>query len=420
MNDKGKTYLCLHSKHGVPSAQRKGALVFTLENPLWYVQRVAWDSLEMEVDGGVTVSPSACRLYFSEGNVFYRATVPCGRYTAENLWRSIESALACASSSVSTPPLNRYLVRYLTDTQALCIASDNRVPFTLHLCHNIISVKGVRRVSESQHEYDVDVVFEGHGMMPGSWATLSRGGGPGRVAQHRVQVVVVVGSDPAGVSSGTLRVRCQDDVSQTGEATLCPDSRQDNLGPMLGLGSKDVSCEEGISIEIVPDETVVLGPGKHAWHVTADTPHGCEVGDEVKLGAASTALVYRVVSDHHLVVVVVRTTASINANVLTRPVVVGSGRLEILRPRQVLYTRCWVGSKELGGMMLVKRGGLDVFGRVRLASDGGHAVRGEWVLNGGGLSRVSVVELMFVNDDGEVVEGLNYSVVLRVDNHHLL
>ena len=112
-------------------------------------------------------------------------------------------------------------------------------------------------------------------------------------------------------------------------------------------------------------------------------------------------MVSRVASEYHVVVVPEAPMALQETKGMSRPVLVGKESISILQPRQILYMRCWVGGKEAGGMVLVKPGCLEVFGRTRRGRDE-CVVRGDWTFQPG-LARVSTLEILFLTDEGVVI-----------------
>lgn len=364
--------LCLHSKNGAPSPHRRGGLIFHLEDHPNNVRRLMWESLEMEMETEqvFSVVPSACRLLFSEsmGGEYYDVMVPCGRYTREGLWRAIEASIACA------PTKNMYTVRYLEDAGRLCIASNHATDFTLHLCQDTVKVR-VSPCSLQEYRVTPDI-----SLGKGARATLCLSS-----TTYRVRVV------------SPSRIWCRDKIPGTDtEGTLVPDSRRDNLGPLLGFGTRDLSTEDVLQdIDVFPSP---LQAG--AIQISLPFPHGCEPGDEVTVGDVR-GMVYRVASEHHVVVVPESPVVLPQTKSMSRPVLVGKESISILQPRQILYMRCWVGGKEAGGMVLVKPGCLEVFGRARRGRDE-CVVRGDWTFHPG-LARVSTLEIVFVTDEGVVV-----------------
>lgn len=308
-------YVSLSSRDGI-STPIPGVLRYEIDSALRNLTYVEWCSFEtsQKDDDGFTIDSTCNKLYFSEGMRFFKAILPCGSYTNDNITTALESALTCAikvageanNTTDTHRPHNKYHVKVL-ESGRLCVSSNGTVPFTVHIFKGVLNIQKLVRNGRWQAQIYFSCPEE-------DTEPISRGNMLEifRPSKPPILVQVIHGTENILLVQFYTEEDFRDDVEFSGW-TLSPVGNDTTLPELLGLGEKDLNSTK--SIQVVHSSSpfsscpsdVAVNP-KTTMHLGVASPHGCVEKDSITLDGfggflnGQRADVARIISEQQLIV----------------------------------------------------------------------------------------------------------------------
>lgn len=363
------------------SSEGRQETSFVLDEALPNVVSVSAHSAEMTPQLTLVTAENNS-IYFSEEDgggikpIFFRAVVPPGNYTDETIWPALGSSMMCAhavSGQHHLRPKNRYTFRFLPESRRVCVASDGRAPFSLHLQREVLPVV---HLWERPLEKLVDAEVRSLHVTP-----LCRGAKVYLVHPEH-------GRHEATVTATPCAFRLRLHFDQHGPSGKPPvqgwsihpvSAEQPILPETFGFGPTDVTGGTCLSVQALSSPS--RRPDGDLLCVSCHGPHGCQEGNLVHIHWTQDevdAEVHEVLTENHLVLRVATGRAPPEDAVYRRVWRRGSEAVpclymsplpaDFLRNHRAVYFSLTVGQTECTGLTLALPGGNDrhLFARAQL------------------------------------------------------
>jgi hypothetical protein len=397
----------IHLSSKASASSHENTYTIELEDEWTGVEVVEMVTCELS-PGTRRVREGANALYFSEEcHATFRAELPVGMYTDDDLLAALASAMACASVVRGDPvarPLNAYTIT--TRGRRVVVLSNDCRPFSLHTYTGRLAVGEL--TANGTHVVTMSILAStSHVLLPGAPLVLS--------SPETGEIELVVTGRDGAVTTTRARVPVSDpgpDVTWRLEAL----STQSGIPELIGSAGPDLRCRQRLQVTST-SAPIRVDDNQCLMHVTCTEPHGGAVDETVVDECGGVARVTSVPSEHHLVM---RSGTGVGGGPITlHPPRVVSRRHVMTRGSSIAFVRLWLDAHECRGCD--RPSGGSVFARARfqtpatavtLVSSADYGIVGVWSIYPP-LSRVRRLTIRLVDENDEPVVS-EWTMMLRV------